>query len=94
MEKAMNSAKAIRINRGVLQIRLTKKDTERLEPVMRNWLRVHDHIVKQPFTWKGYDEVNRMLRYELGHKKRRQVISRLLGRMLRVMQEINKKTLS
>jgi hypothetical protein len=85
MEKAM---KLPTILNGVV---LDGNDILRLGPHMDNWLRVHAHMIKQPRSWRGYEELRLMLCYELLNGRRMQVALRIFRRAMVLHKELHER---
>jgi len=73
------------------QVRVDDADKRRLHPVMQNWLRAHAYTTKLPRNWKGYEELRRMLWFELNNAKRMDVALRIFRRMMQLMKELHER---
>ena len=79
------SKKEPRILEGVV---LLAADRKRLAPVMSNWLKVHAHMSKLKRNVAGYEELRKMLKYELQNAKREDVMKRLFQRATLVQMRL------
>ena len=74
-------------------VKLGPRDVARLPAIMQNWMRVHAHMTKQKRDWHGYHELAKMLKYELMHSRRMDVVLRLFRRMTLISREIQEREL-